>query len=116
MSDEWELEAGWEVESREAALARAPEYGQQFFDALFREFPALAERTTFLTSENSPDHVFAFFDADLKFGVQIDTDLDYLIVMGPRGDGEYFNWDDADQNALHLALDYAREIVAALDS
>jgi hypothetical protein len=102
----------WTVEAKDAALARTPSFGQRFFTALFREFPALTERATFMAWTEQPEHVYAFLDyPECNFGVQVDPGLEYLIVWGPTGHGEYGDW-NGDQ--VPPAMNYVRQIVAEL--
>ena len=94
-------------------LAGHPAFGQRFFAALFREFPVLEERATFMAWSEQPEDVWAFFDyPECKFMVQVDAGLEYLIVSGGQtGHGEYGDW-NGDQ--VPPALDHVRQIVSQL--
>jgi hypothetical protein len=92
----WDRAGSWAVESRDAALARAPEFGRRFFDAIFAEF-AEAAGTSFLRWSEQPEDVYAVLHLpEGGAGVQIDPDLEYIIVWGPDGQAEYGDW-GADQ-------------------
>lgn len=90
------LAGSWAVESRDAALARTPEFGRRFFRAVFAEFAEAAE-VRFLRWSEQPGDVYAVFDLPGGgAGAQIDPDLEYIIVWGADGQAEYGDW-GADQ-------------------
>jgi hypothetical protein len=92
----WDRAGSWAVESRDAALARTPEFGRRFFQAAFAE-SAAATGACFLRWSEQPGDVYAVFDLpEGGAGVQIDPDLEYIIVWGADGQVEYGDW-GADQ-------------------
>ena len=104
----WDRAGTWAVESRDAALARAPEFGRRFFQAVFVEFPETAG-ARFLRWSEQPGDVYAVFDLpEGGAGVQADPDLDYIIVWGADGQAEYGDW-GADQ--VPPAVDHLRRLI-----
>ncbi|WP_148087945.1 hypothetical protein [Gemmata obscuriglobus] len=99
----------WVVEPQNDALTRTPAFGQRFFRAAFSEFAAVAAGVRFLRWSLQPEHVYAVFDLHRGgAGVQIDPDLEYIIVWGAGGQGEYGDW-DGDQ--VPPAMDYLRRLI-----
>jgi hypothetical protein len=89
----WATLGVWVVESRESALARAPEFAQRFFAEVFGRFPVLTGSATFLRWSEQLEDVYAVFDLPGRgFSVQVDPALEYLIVWGPGGQAEYGSW------------------------
>ncbi|WP_422929221.1 hypothetical protein [Singulisphaera sp. PoT] len=81
----WDRPGSWAVESRDAALARLPEFGRRFFQAVIAEFEE-AVGAHFLRWSEQPGDVYALFELPGGgAGVQIDPDLGYIIVYGPTG-------------------------------
>lgn len=70
-------------------------------------YPLEADALVFLRWQGQPDDVYAVYDADPGFAVQIDPDLDYIIIWGGSARGEYAEWlpgDDPVAAALeHIA-------------
>jgi hypothetical protein len=98
----------WAVESREAALARAPEFGLRFFRAIFDEFAETAG-ARFLRWSEQPGDIYAVFDLpEGGAGVQVDPDLEYIIVWGVDGQAEYGDW-GSDQ--VPPAVDHIRRLM-----
>jgi hypothetical protein len=91
-----------------------PDFGRQFFDRAFAAFPELAVSAIFLRWSEQPDDVYAFFDLpEGGLGVQIDPELDYVIVVGPDGTGEYADWHGKGvESQLRPALARVGEILA----
>jgi hypothetical protein len=104
----WATSGVWAVESQDAALARAPDFGRRFFSEVFRLFPTLAADALFLRWSAQPDDVYAVFEHGGRFGVQIDPDLQYVIIRGRTGHAEYGNW-DADQ--VPPAVEHVRRLM-----
>jgi hypothetical protein len=97
------------VESQDAALARASDFGRRFFSEVFGLFPTLAADALFLRWSMQPDDVYAVFERyGGGFGVQVDPDLQYLIIWGQTGRAEYGNW-GADQVAP--AVEHVRRLM-----
>ncbi|MCT7952987.1 hypothetical protein NG798_24620 [Ancylothrix sp. C2] len=96
----WNYEAEsskWWTEPLDIALTGSPAYCQRFFAELFNEFPVLVENAVFLRWSFQPEWIYAVFNvSDNGFGVQIDTDNEYIVVWGPDGQGqaEYSDWND----------------------
>ena len=106
----WATSGAWTAETQNAALARAPAFGQRFFAKVFEQFPALAVEVVFLRWSEQPDDVYAVFELpEGEFGVQVDPHLEYLIIWGPGGQAEYGDW-GGDQ--VPLAVDHVRRLVA----
>ena len=104
----WDRAGTWAVESRGAALSRTPEFGRRFFQAVFDEFPETAV-VRFLRWSEQPGDVYAVFDLpEGGAGVQVDSDLDYIIVWGADGQVEYGDW-GADQ--VSPAVDHLRRLI-----
>lgn len=88
----WDLAGTWTVESRDAALARTPEFGRRFFQAVFDEFPEMGG-ARFLQWSVQPGDVYAVFDlSEGGVGAQVDPDLEFIIVWGTDGQAEYGDW------------------------
>ncbi len=82
----------WAVESREAAPARAPEFGPRYFQVIFDEF---AERAgaRFPRWSEPPGDRYALFDRpEGGAGFQVDLDLESIIVWGVDGQVDYGDW------------------------
>jgi len=104
----WDRSGTWAVESRDTALARTPESGRRFFQAVFDEFPEAAG-ARFLRWSEQPGDVYAVFDLlEGGAGVQVDPDLEYIIVWGADGQAEYGDW-GADQ--VPPAVDHLRRLI-----
>lgn len=82
----------WSPEKSEAALERSPEIGRTFFERLGQLYPRVAERLIFLRWREQAGDVYAVYDAEPGFGVQIDPDMDYIIVWDGVTQGEYAQW------------------------
>jgi hypothetical protein len=105
----WAVTGSWAVEPRDAALARIPEFGMRFFEALFSEFPELAPLTSFLRWSEQPEDVYAVCEtAHGGVGVQIDPDLEYIIVWGAGGQAEYGDWG---HGQVAPAIDHTRRLI-----
>ena len=99
----------WAAESMADALARAPGFGQRFFESVFAQFPALSGSTIFLRWSVQPDDVYASFDSPGGGWAQIDPNFEYIIVWGPGGQAEYGDW-DGDQ--VPPAVDHVRRLIS----
>jgi hypothetical protein len=98
----------WVLESREAALARTPEFGRRFFQAVIDEFPETAE-ARFLRWSEQPGDVYAVFDLPAGgAGVQVDPELEYIILWGIDGQAEYGNWGN---DQVPPAVDHLRRLI-----
>jgi hypothetical protein len=105
----WATSGAWAVESQDAALARAPDFGRRFFSEIFGQFPALAADALFLRWSAQPDDVYAVFGhSGGGLGVQVDPYLQYVIIRGRTGHAEYGNW-DADQ--VPPAVEHVRRLM-----
>ncbi|RIK83640.1 MAG: hypothetical protein DCC68_03315 [Planctomycetota bacterium] len=104
------VRGSWTVESREEALARAPDLAIRFFGEIFRLYPNLANDATFLRWSEQAEDVFAIFaKPDSGFGVQVDCVLGYLIVWGEGGQAEYGHWHE---DPVTPALDHVHRLVS----
>jgi hypothetical protein len=99
----------WTAESRDDALARAPEFGRRFFAGLFGRFPETAAATTFRRWSVQPEDVYGLVRVGgLEFTVQIDPDLEYVIVATESANAEFGDW-TGDQ--VGPALEYVEGLV-----
>jgi hypothetical protein len=73
-----------------------PEFARDFFGRLRAECPVLPV-AVFLRWSVQPDDVYGFFDCSPGFVVQVDPHLEYIIVFGGSGRGEYGDWDNNDR-------------------
>jgi len=105
----WGMPGTWTEESVATALARTPEFGKRFFDAVFREFPAVAAGVKFLRWSEQPDDLYAVFTwPGVGAGAQIDPALEYIIVWGVDGQAEYGDWGE---DQVPPAVDHIRQLI-----
>ena len=106
---QWRVPGTWIEEPATDAIARTPPFGQRLFATVFAEFPRLVAGARFLRWSEQPGDVYAVLGwPGGRAGVQIDSDLEYIIVWGAGGLAEYGDW-GADQ--VPPAVDHIRRLV-----
>jgi hypothetical protein len=108
----WGASDTWTDEQYEDAIARTPPFGQRFFSILFREQFHLRLCVRFMRWSTQPDDVYAVFDIPGGgAGVQIDSDLEYVIVWGADGVSREFG--DWGEDHVPLAIAHMRQASSA---
>jgi hypothetical protein len=107
----WSSPDDWTLECDTDAIERTPAFGKTFFDRLCSEFAIRHEDLQFFRWSQNAGDVYAFFDrVEEGFYVQIDIDLEYIIVNGRDGTGEYGNWGNGNDQ-VQDALEYVRSFI-----
>ena len=96
----------WTPEGRKEAADRMPTFAREFFGRLFAEYPDLERGAVFLHWSIQPEDVYAFFDRPPGFAVQIDTALEYILVLTASTIAEHGDWGNYD--FVQFALDHVR--------